>query len=537
MTPQVKKNVAVSAAILAAIVISGLGWSAMKPSGPGPGFVSGNGRIEATEIDIATKLGGRVQEIMVNEGDFVQAGQPLAQMQIDVLDAQRDEARAQSQQAITAVASAEAQVAARKSDTAAARAVVAQRESELDATQRRFARSEPLAKRGVTAVQELDDDRAHMRGAEAALAAAQAQVAATEAAIKAAQAQVVGANSGVAACVATIARVEADIKDSELKSPRNGRVQYRVAQPGEVLAAGGKVLNLVDLSDVYMTFFLPETAVGKVAMGSEVRIVLDAAPQVQIGAWVDGSMPQRAETVQGYVQGMHQGWLLDMAQRRLGQNTVGVASVETRFRYNPSVMSLPAMVPTVIPLLLLMIPAMLTALSVVREKEMGSIINLYVTPVTRSEFLLGKQLPYVVLALLNFALLTLLAVTLFAVPLKGSFLTLAAGALLFVIFSTGFGLFASTFTRSQIAALFVTMIGTMIPAIQFAGMLNPVSSLEGMGAVIGRIYPASHFLTISRGVFSKALGFSDLYASFWPLLLAGPVIVGLSIVLLKKQET
>ena len=258
---------------------------------------------------------------------------------------------------------------------------------------------------------------------------------------------------------------------------------------------------------------------------------------VQIGAWVDGSMPQRAETVQGYVQGMHQGWLLDMAQRRLGQNAVSLATVETRFRYNPSVMSLPAMVPTVIPLLLLMIPAMLTALSVVREKEMGSIINLYVTPVTRSEFLLGKQLPYIVLALLNFALMTLLAVTLFAVPLKGSFLTLAAGALLFVIFSTGFGLFASTFTRSQIAALFVTMIGTMIPAIQFAGMLNPVSSLEGFGAVIGRIYPASYFLTISRGVFSKALGFSDLHASFWPLLLAGPAIVGLSIMLLKKQET
>jgi len=284
MTPQLKKRLLLLAAIVAAIAISGLVWIALKPSGPGIGFTSGNGRVEATEIDIATKLAGRVQEIMVNEGDFVQIGQPLAQMQIDVLDAQRAEARAQSRQAITAVASAEAQVAARKSDTAAAQAVVGQRESELDAAQRRFARSEPLAKRGVAPVQELDDDRAHLRGAEAALAAAQAQVAAAQAAITAAQAEVVGANSGVTASEATITRIEADIKDSQLKSPRDGRVQYRVAQPGEVLASGGKVLNLVDLGDVYMTFFLPETAVGKVALGSEVRIVLDAAPQYVIPA-------------------------------------------------------------------------------------------------------------------------------------------------------------------------------------------------------------------------------------------------------------
>ncbi|MFA5180003.1 MAG: ribosome-associated ATPase/putative transporter RbbA [Syntrophales bacterium] len=259
---------------------------------------------------------------------------------------------------------------------------------------------------------------------------------------------------------------------------------------------------------------------------------------VQIGAWVDGAMPQRAETVMGYVQGMHQGWLLDIAQHRLGRNAAaGPATIETRFRYNPDVKSLPAMVPAVIPMLLLMIPAMLTALSVVREKELGSIINFYVTPVTSSEFLLGKQLPYIVLAMFNFALMALLAVTLFGVPIKGSFLTLAAGALLFVTFSTGFGLFASTFTRSQIAAIFVTMIGTMIPAIQFAGMMNPVSSLEGMGAFIGHAYPASHFMTISRGVFSKALDFSSLRAEFWPLLVSVPVILTLSIALMKKQET
>ncbi len=256
----------------------------------------------------------------------------------------------------------------------------------------------------------------------------------------------------------------------------------------------------------------------------------------RIGAWVDGSMPQRAETALGYVQGMHQGWLADIARHRLGQALTAPAAIETRFRYNPDVKSLPAMVPAVIPILLLMIPAMLTALSVVREKELGSILNLYVTPVTRTEFLLGKQMPYILLGMLNFLLLTFLAATLFGVPVKGSFPTLAAAAFLYIVSATGFGLLASTFTRSQIAAMFIAMIGTMIPAIQFAGMLTPVSSLEGSGAVIGKIYPATHFLTISRGVFSKALGLSDLAASFWPLLLAIPVILGASIALLKKQD-
>jgi ribosome-dependent ATPase len=258
---------------------------------------------------------------------------------------------------------------------------------------------------------------------------------------------------------------------------------------------------------------------------------------VQIGAWIDGAMPQRAETVQGYVQGMHQSWLIETAKSRLGQTpSTGAATIETRFRYNPDVKSLPAMVPAVIPLLLLMIPAMLSALSVVREKELGSIINLYVTPVTRSEFLIGKQLPYVMLAMLNFLLMSLLAVTLFGVPVKGSFMTLLLATLIYVSFSTGFGLFASTFTRSQIAAMFFAMIGSMLPAIQFAGMINPVSSLEGVGRLIGEIYPASHYITISRGVFNKALGMADLRASFAPMVLAAVVIIGLSIAMLKKQE-
>lgn len=259
---------------------------------------------------------------------------------------------------------------------------------------------------------------------------------------------------------------------------------------------------------------------------------------VAIGAWMDGSMPTRAETAAGYVMGMHQGWLVEMAKHQLGRDAARLpATIVTRFRYNPDVKSLPAMVPAVIPMLLLMIPAMLTALSVVREKELGSIVNLYVTPVTRTEFLIGKQLPYIVLGIANFGLMSLLAVTLFDVPVKGSFLALTVAAVLFIGFSTGFGLLASTFTRSQIAAMFVTMMGTMIPAVQFGGMINPVSSLEGVGEIIGEVYPISHILTISRGIFSKGLGFAELQASLWPLLLSVPVILGLSIILLKKQET
>ena len=262
------------------------GWRLLSDRGPGEGFISGNGRIEATEIDVAAKLAGRVQEVLAVEGDFVSAGQPLARMQIDTLQAQREEARAQHQQAVNGAASANAQVAQRESDKLAAEAVVVQRESELDAARRRLARSETLSKEGASSIQELDDDRARVRSAQASVHAARAQVKAAQAAIDAARAAEVGARSAVTAALATIARIEADIADSELRAPRDGRVQYRVAQPGEVLGAGGKVLNMVDLSDVYMTFFLPEQAAGRVALGQDVRIILDAAPQYVIPAKV-----------------------------------------------------------------------------------------------------------------------------------------------------------------------------------------------------------------------------------------------------------
>ena len=280
---------------------------------------------------------------------------------------------------------------------------------------------------------------------------------------------------------------------------------------------------------------------GEVAVAIEIppnfgRDIARGTP-VKIGVWVDGAMPSRAETVRGYVQAMHQTWLQDVMARQpnaSGQN--GLMTIETRYRYNPDVKSLPAIVPAVIPLLLMMIPSMLSALSVVREKELGSIINLYVTPTTRSEFLLGKQLPYIVLGMLNFLLLCALSVFVFGVPHKGSFVTLTLAALLYVTIATGLGLLISTFMKSQIAAIFGTAIITLIPATQFSGMIDPVASLEGPGRWIGEIYPTSHFLTIARGTFSKALDLTDLWQLFIPLAVAIPVVIGLSVLLLKKQE-
>ena len=279
---------------------------------------------------------------------------------------------------------------------------------------------------------------------------------------------------------------------------------------------------------------------GKIALAIEIppgfgRDIL-RGKSTAVGAWFDGAMPTRAETIKSYVQGLHQTWLVEQVRERTGMKLSSQVSIETRYRYNPDVKSLPAMVPAVIPLLLMMLPAMLTALAVVREKELGSIVNLYVTPVTRFEFLLGKQLPYVALAMLNFVLMCLMAVLAFDVPITGSVLTLTLAALLFSIISTGMGLLASAVTRSQIAAMFFALLGTLIPAIQFSGLINPVSSLEGAGRWIGEFYPATYMFIISRGVFSKALDLQDLAAAFVPLLLAIPVILCAAVWALPKQE-
>ncbi|MBC3765546.1 ribosome-associated ATPase/putative transporter RbbA [Neptunicella marina] len=259
--------------------------------------------------------------------------------------------------------------------------------------------------------------------------------------------------------------------------------------------------------------------------------------QVDVAAWIDGSMPSRAETIKGYVQGIHGSWLAQQVrQMNSGVSLAGAVNIDTRYRYNPDVVSLIAMVPAMMPMLMLMIPALLTALSVVREKELGSIVNLYVTPVKRLEFLLGKQLPYIFTSFISFFILVAMAILLFKVPVVGSFFTLSLTALVFILFATGFGLLASVFTKSQIAAILLSTIGTMIPAVQFAGMITPVSALEGAGKLIGEIHPVSYFLLVSRGVFSKGLGFEDLSFAIVPILISVPVVMYCAVLFLPKQE-
>lgn len=255
----------------------------------------------------------------------------------------------------------------------------------------------------------------------------------------------------------------------------------------------------------------------------------------EIAMWIDGGMPQRAETIQSYTQAIHQHILNTWRQEDQGAWPQNPVDIEVRYRYNPDLLSLVAMVPAVIPMLLIFIPAMLTALGVVREKELGSILNLYTTPVTKLEFLLGKQLPYIVLAMFSFVALFLMALFLFQVPFTGRFSTLLLGTLVYVVATTSVGLLASTLTNSQVAALAGTAMGTLIPAIQFSGMMDPVSSLEGVAAWIGQLYPTTHYLTISRGTFAKALEWGALSDSFYPLLIAVPVLTLASVLFLRKQ--
>lgn len=260
------------------------GWKSFEGDGLPTNIAYGNGRIEAVEIDISTKTGGRLKDILVGEGDFVTAGQVLAVMDTNQLDARRRQAAAEHRRAEIGVETARSVVAQRDAEREAALAMVAQREAQLNSAETRLARTERLIESRTTSQQAVDDDRAAVASAQATLAAAKAQVAASDAAMSAARAQVIDAEAAVTAAAAAIDSIDADIADSTLRSPRDGRVQYRVAQLGEVLGAGGRVLNIVDLSDVYMAFFLPTAEVGRIALGSEARIVLDAAPAYTIPA-------------------------------------------------------------------------------------------------------------------------------------------------------------------------------------------------------------------------------------------------------------
>ena len=258
---------------------------------------------------------------------------------------------------------------------------------------------------------------------------------------------------------------------------------------------------------------------------------------VKIGMWIDGAMPVRGEVIQGYVQLLHLQWLQDQVSKLFGKQTLaGQTQLEIRYRYNPGFESLIAMVPAVIPLLLLVIPANLATLSVVREKELGSIVNFYVTPVTRFEFIFGKQIPYIVLGMVNFFLMTAFGMTVFRVPFTGDFPTFVLAGLLYVTIATGMGLLISAFMRSQVAAIFATTVVTMIPAVHYSGLIDPVASIEGGARLIGEVFPTSFFITIARGAFSKALGSADLQNDLIPLAVTAPLLLTAAGLLLKKQD-
>ncbi len=278
----------------------------------------------------------------------------------------------------------------------------------------------------------------------------------------------------------------------------------------------------------------------------ELRFALEIPPgyerdlaqgrQPTVNAYIDAAMPFRAETARGYIEGTHS------LHERVARDMNGLPAVatavnfETRTLYNQSFESVYAMVPGDIMLLLMLIPSMLTALSVVREKELGSIANFYAAPARKIEFLLGKQLPYVTIAMIQFVTLVLLAVLMFSVPIKGSILTLALGGLLFVLASTGFGLLLSVFASTQTAAIFAAAIIAILPAVQFSGMFVPTSSLEGSAAFAARIFPSTYFQAISVGTFTKALGLSALWPNLVALVVITLVYFGLSVSMLKKQE-
>jgi ribosome-dependent ATPase len=256
-------------------------------------------------------------------------------------------------------------------------------------------------------------------------------------------------------------------------------------------------------------------------------------------AVIDGANPFRAETIRQYVNGVNR----TFAQQGAASTSTGAraparrSKIQTRFLYNPTFESIYAIVPSVPPILLILIPAILMAVSVVREKELGSIINFYVTPTKRLEFLLGKQLPYIAIGMLNFAILTFMAIVVFRVPLKGSGLTLTLCALLYVTATTGIGLLVSTFTPSQVAAVFVTAVLTILPTTQFSGMLQPVSTLEGRARIVGSLWPTTYYMHASVGAFTKALGPRLLARDALALAAFIPVLTLVTAAALKRQES
>jgi ribosome-dependent ATPase len=256
----------------------------------------------------------------------------------------------------------------------------------------------------------------------------------------------------------------------------------------------------------------------------------------EVFAQVDGAMPFRAETIRQYVGGVHDTLLRDPGSGLVAEPPKYSMQIQDRYMYNPTFESIFSIVPSVPALLLILIPAILMTVSIVREKELGSIINFYVTPTGRLEYLLGKQLPYVAVGMINFFVLALLATFVFGVSIKGSFLMLLLCTLLYVIVTTGVGMVTSTFTKTQVAAVFVTAILTIQPTIQFAGLLQPVSTLEGSARFIGSIWPTTYYMHSSLGAYTKGLAPGLMVRDLVVLLCAIPILLAISTLGLRKQE-
>ncbi len=257
----------------------------------------------------------------------------------------------------------------------------------------------------------------------------------------------------------------------------------------------------------------------------------------ELSVWLDGAMPFRAETTRGYVTGLAAQYMQTFATAHAASSHAPPPfTMETRFRYNQDFKSANAMVPSVIMLMLILIPAIMSAVGVVREKETGSIANFRSTPISRFEFLFGKQLPYIAVAMASFAMLVMVALTVFAVPIKGSFWVLALATLFYVAATTGFGQLISSFTRTQVAAVFATAILSIIPAVNFSGLMVPVASLSGGGRVLGMSLPPAWYQPVSVGVFTKGLGVAELWPNLAMLALFFLVFLVVAQLGLRKQE-
>jgi ribosome-dependent ATPase len=287
-----------------------------------------------------------------------------------------------------------------------------------------------------------------------------------------------------------------------------------------------EALHRLQADDISLVLELPPSFGRNLERGSSPEVL----------AQVDAAMTFRGETVAQYVQGVHNNLLEDAGSILYSTPPKYRVNIQDRFMYNPSFESIYSIVPSVPALLLILIPAILMTVSIVREKELGSMINFYVTPTRKLEYLLGKQIPYIAIGMINFFILVAMALFVFGVPIKGSFWALTLCTLLYVTATTGIGMVISTLTSSQVAAVFVTAIVTMLPTIQFSGLLQPVSTLEGNARLVGSIWPTTYYMHSSVGAFTKGLAPGLMIQDIVFLACCIPILWGISWVGLRKQE-